>query len=58
MRSTIVDRDPGSAVSKLYGPPFEFTGKIFKVTADLSGKMLQDTEKERKAFAKAALAQQ
>jgi hypothetical protein len=33
-----VGRDPGSPVSKLYPPPFEFTGTIFKVTADVSGK--------------------
>ncbi|MFH0341003.1 MAG: arylsulfatase [Chromatiales bacterium] len=53
-----VGRDPGSAVSKLYGPPFEFTGRILKVTADVSGKMIQDTEEEMKAFAKAAIARQ
>jgi arylsulfatase A-like enzyme len=53
-----VGRNPGSSVSKLYQPPFEFTGKIFKVTADVSGKMIQDTEEEMKAFAKAAMARQ
>jgi arylsulfatase len=51
-------RNPGSPVSDLYQPPFEFTGKIFKVTADVSGKMIQDTEEEMKAFAKAAMARQ
>jgi arylsulfatase A-like enzyme len=53
-----VGRNPGSAVSHLYKPPFEFTGKIFKVTADVSGKMIQDTEEEMKAFAKASMARQ
>ena len=48
-----VGRNPGSSVSQLYAPPFAFTGTIFKVTADVSGKMLQDTEEERKAMAKA-----
>ena len=51
-----VGRNPGSAVSSLYGPPFAFTGRIFKVTADVSGKMIQDTEEEAKAHAKAAMA--
>jgi arylsulfatase A-like enzyme len=53
-----VGRNPGSSVSKLYKPPFEFTGKIFKVTADVSGKMIQDREEEMRAFAKAAMARQ
>jgi hypothetical protein len=53
-----VGRNPGSAVSALYGPPFEFTGTIFMVTADVSGKMIQDTEEEKKAHAKAAMARQ
>jgi arylsulfatase A-like enzyme len=50
--------DPGSPVSRLYQPPFKFTGKLFKVTADVSGKMIQDTEQEQKAFAKVAMARQ
>jgi arylsulfatase A-like enzyme len=53
-----VGRNPGSSVSKLYKPPFEFTGKIFKVTVDVSGKMIQDREEEMKAFAKASMARQ
>ena len=53
-----VGRNPGSAVSQLYRPPFAFTGTIFKVTADVSGQMLQDTEEERKAHAKAAKSRQ
>ncbi|HEX2488313.1 MAG TPA: arylsulfatase [Blastocatellia bacterium] len=53
-----VGRNPSSSVSKLYKPPFEFTGKIIKVTADVSGKMIQDTEEEKKAQAKAMMARQ
>jgi arylsulfatase len=51
-------RNPGSPVSRLYGPPFAFTGTIFKVTVDVSGKMIQDTEEEMKALAKAHMARQ
>ena len=43
---------------KILPPPFEFTGTIFKVTADVSGKMIQDTEEEMKAMAKAHMARQ
>jgi arylsulfatase A-like enzyme len=53
-----VGRNPGSSVSQLYGPPFGFTGTIFKVTADVSGQMLQDTEEERQAAARAAMSRQ
>jgi hypothetical protein len=28
----------------------QFTGRIFKVTADVSGKMIQDTEEEMRAI--------
>src|SRR5262249_40593012 len=53
-----VGRNPGAPVSQLYHPPFAFTGKIFKVTADVSGKMIQDKEEEQKAQAKAMMARQ
>jgi arylsulfatase len=53
-----VGRNPGSSVSRLYEPPFEFTGRIGKVTADVSGEMIQDTEEEARAFARAAMARQ
>ena len=53
-----VGRNPGSPVTELYGPPFAFTGTIFKVTADVSGQMLQDSAEERNANAKRALARQ
>jgi hypothetical protein len=45
-----------SAISSLYQPPFAFTGRIFKVTVDVTGRMIQDTEEEAKAHAKAAMA--
>jgi hypothetical protein len=53
-----VGRNPGSPVSQLYAPPFAFTGTIFKVTADVSGQMLQDTQEERQAASKAAMSRQ
>jgi arylsulfatase len=53
-----VGRNPGSSVSQLYEPPFAFTGTVFKVTADVSGQMLQDTEEEAKATAKRAMSRQ
>ncbi len=54
----VCGRNPGSPVSRLYGPPFPFTGKIIKVTVEVSGKMIQDTEEEMKALAKAQMARQ
>jgi len=53
-----VGRNPGAPVSQLYHPPFAFTGKIHKVTADVSGKMIQDKEEEDRAQAKAMMARQ
>jgi arylsulfatase A-like enzyme len=54
-----VGRNPGSAVSQLYDPPFAFTGTIFKVTADVSGQMLQNTaEEEANAAARQAMSRQ
>jgi len=41
-----VGRDPGAATSSRYGPPFEFTGTLFKVTADVSGKALHSAADE------------
>jgi len=54
----VVGRDRGSPVSSLYQPPFEFTGRIYEVTADVSGKMIQDAVEEKKAIGKAAMARQ
>ena len=53
-----VGRNPGSPISKLYSSPFPFTGSIFQVTIDVSGKMIQDTREEDRATAKAAMARQ
>ena len=53
-----VGRNPGSSVSKLYGPPFDFTGTIFKVTADVTGQSQVDASAERNEAAKRALMRQ
>ena len=53
-----VGRNPGSPVWQLYGPPFAFTGTIFKVIADTSGRSLQDPHEERNALARQAMARQ
>ena len=53
-----VGRNPGSPVSRLYRPPFAFTGTIFKVIADTSGRSLQDPHEERHALARQAMARQ
>ena len=45
-------------MTALYKLPFAFTGRIITVTVDVSGKMIQDTEEEERAFAKAAMARQ
>ncbi len=54
----VVGRNPGSSVTKLYGPPFEFTGMIHEVIVDISGKLMPDTEEEKHARGKAAMARQ
>ena len=54
-RGLTVGRNPGSPVSILYEPPFAFTGTIFKITADVSGKMIHDLQEEKKAIAIAAM---
>ncbi len=53
-----VGRNPGSAVTSRYRAPFAFTGRIYRVTVDLSGDMIQDLQEEERAFARAALARQ
>jgi arylsulfatase len=53
-----VGRNPGASVTSLYKTPFAFTGRINSVVVDVSGKMIQDTEEEERAFAKAAMARQ
>jgi hypothetical protein len=52
-----VGRNPGSAVSRLYRPPFAFTGTIFKVTADVSGQN-QNAEEDKKAAFQRAMSSQ
>lgn len=37
---------PASPITPDYKPPFKFTGKIFKVTVDVSGKLHEDKEAE------------
>jgi hypothetical protein len=40
----VCGRAPGAPVTPDYQPPFEFTGKIFKVTVDVSGELIEDDE--------------
>ncbi len=53
-----VGRNSGSPVSQMYSSPFPFTGTIYQVTIDVSGKTAQDPGEEKKAMAKAATARQ
>ena len=53
-----IGRNSGSPVSPLYGPPFEFTGTIHQVTVDVSGKLIEDSEEQKHAVAKMAMARQ
>ena len=53
-----IGRNSGSPVSRLYGPPFEFTGTIYQVTVDVSGKLIEDTEEQKQVLAKVAMARQ
>jgi hypothetical protein len=53
-----IGRNPASPVSALYGPPFEFTGKIHHVTVDLTGSLIPDSTDEKHAQAKVAMARQ
>ena len=38
--------DVGAPVTPKYKPPFPFTGKIYKVTVDVSGELIKDEEAE------------
>ncbi len=38
--------DPGSAITDDYASPVRFTGTIHSVTADVSGKLIDDTDAE------------
>ncbi|HYX32330.1 MAG TPA: arylsulfatase [Oligoflexus sp.] len=53
-----VGRNPGSPVSRAYQGHFAFTGNIDYVTADLSGSMIEDTDEQREAFTRMAMARQ
>jgi hypothetical protein len=45
--STIVcGSDAGAPVTPNYKAPFPFTGKIYKVTVDVSGELIRDQEAE------------
>jgi arylsulfatase len=44
-----VGADPGSPVTDSYQAPFEYTGKLYRVTIDVSGEFIQDTEAEMRA---------
>ena len=46
----VCGRAPGSPVWPGYKPPFEFTGKIHKVTIDVSGELIVDTEAEMRTI--------
>ncbi len=45
-----VGADPGSPVTDRYQGAFEFTGKIYNVTVDVSGDLIRDTEAEMRAI--------
>jgi arylsulfatase A-like enzyme len=53
-----VGRNPGSSVSQLYGPPFDFTGTVYKVTVDVSKQKQESAEAEQNAAAVAAMKRQ
>ena len=54
----VVGRNPGSPVSALYSSPFEFTGKIFTATVDVSGATIADSAEEKDAQARMHMARQ
>jgi arylsulfatase len=41
-----VGADPGAPVAPFYDPPFEFSGRVYSVTFDVSGDVIQDDEAE------------
>ena len=40
----VCGRHVGAPVTNAYNPPFEFTGTIERVTVDVSGDLIHDTE--------------
>ncbi|MGK2882133.1 MAG: sulfatase-like hydrolase/transferase [Mycobacterium sp.] len=53
-----VGRNPGSAVTPAYSPPFPFTGTIFTVTVDVSSRSHHDADEQKKAEARLIMARQ
>ena len=53
-----VGRNPGSSVSVMYSSPFPFTGKIAKVSVDVSGKADDDEDEVNQSQARVAMARQ
>ena len=45
-----VGGDPGAPVAPFYETPFEFTGRIFSVTFDISGEVIKDDEAEMRVI--------
>lgn len=41
-----IGADPGAPVTDEYQPPYSFTGKLYSVTIDVSGDLIQDSEAE------------
>jgi arylsulfatase len=48
VESAVCGRAIGSPVTPDYTPPFEFTGKLYSVTVDVSGELIKDTAAELK----------
>ena len=53
-----VGRNPGSSVSVMYASPFPFTGRITKVTVDVSGRPDHDEDEVKESQARVAMARQ
>jgi arylsulfatase len=45
-----VGADPGAPVTPEYQPPFAFTGKLYSITIDVSGELIQEDEAEMRAI--------
>jgi arylsulfatase A-like enzyme len=46
LESAYCGRAPGSPITPDYAPPFEFTGKLYSVTVDVSGQLIKDEAAE------------
>ena len=53
-----VGRNPGSSVTEMYASPFPFTGRITKVTVDVSGRSDDDEDEVKESQARVAMARQ